>query len=69
MIKNKGIDLYVFKEDFQYIEDKANDIDIDSPEYAYALLKVLNKADKIGAFDTIKPDPDTSDEGIETIYV
>ena len=70
--EQKGFELFISGGEFSYFNDREleeNEMDFDNPEYAYALFKILNKANKLGAFDKVKPDPDKSDEDIETIYV
>ena len=74
MLKNEefNLELYILDGEFSYLQDKvsnAEEIDIDNPRYAYNLFKILNKANELGAFDKVKPDPEKSDEDIETIYV
>jgi len=75
MIKSKkeeGFELFILGGEFSYFSDtelEESDMNTDNPEYAYELFKMLNKANELGAFDKVKPDPDNSDEDIETIYV
>ena len=69
--EQKGFELYLLDGNFSYFNDRnldENEMDFDNEAYAYALFKILNKANSLGAFDNIKPDPDVSDEDIETIY-
>ena len=69
--EQKGFELFMLGGDFSYFNDTELDdgMDFDNEEYAYALFKILNKANELGAFDKIKPDPDKSDKDIESIYV
>ena len=67
---NKGFELFILDGEFAHFIDNENeDNGFDNENYAYEVFKILNKADKLGAFDKVKPDPDKSDKDIETIYV
>ena len=70
--EQKGFELFMLGGDFSYFNDTEiadGVMDFDNEEYAYDLFKILNKANELGAFDKIKPDPDKSDADIESIYV
>ena len=70
--EQKGFELFILNKEFAHFidtESEDNEMDFDNSEYAYELFKILNKANELGAFDKVKPDPDKSDKDIETIYV
>ena len=68
--EQKGFELFMLGGDFSYFNDTKDDtMYFDNEKYAYALFKILNKANELGAFDKIKPDPEKSDKDIESIYV
>lgn len=51
---NKDLYLQILDDEFALLDCKEREPITDSPNFAYSMFKILNKAYKLGAFDKVK---------------
>ena len=58
---NEDLYLQILDDEFALLDEKGNEIITDSQGFAYGMLKLLKKADELGAFDKVKDNNEAED--------